>query len=210
MTAVPMDDSPTTLAPRTAPFTGAVLTLGLGLQLGLALQGGLLLAQAAQDSLPQAERLFADSAQLLAWTLAACIALVASRVLGRVHAALALLPGLVLMPVAMLGARVLQIEVLVALSGGDIHGALPWAGALVQGVAFALLGGLLCLLLHRRAGGFAHVLAGAGVGALACAAAGLALPAPADPVASLVTGIVVPAGAAAVVFLVTRLARTPA
>lgn len=209
MTAIPMPASPPDLASRAAPVTGAMLTLGLGLQLGLAVQGGLLLAAAAQDQLPQAARLFADAAQLMTWTLAACIALVASRGMARAHPALALLPGLALMPVAILAARVLQIETLVALSGRDIHGALPWAAALIKAVEFALLGGVLWLLARQRAGGLAHVLAGAGVGGLACAAVGLLLPA-ADPVPGVITGLAVPAGAAAVAFLVSRLARTPA
>ena len=46
MTVIPMDDSPPALAPRAAPVTGAMLTLGFGLLLGLGVQGGVLLAMA--------------------------------------------------------------------------------------------------------------------------------------------------------------------
>lgn len=210
MNAVPMDVSPTVPDSRAAPVTGLVLAISLGLLLGLAVQGGLLLVLAARDELPQSARLFADAAQLMSGTLLACIALVVSRAAGRAHPALALLPGLLLMPVAVVGARALQIETLAALTGRDIHGALPWAAAAVQGVAFALLGGLLCLLARQRAGGFAQALAGAGIGALACAALGPSLPDGAATVPEVVTGIAVPAGAAAVAFLVGRLAHDSA
>ena len=209
MTVIPMDDSPPALAPRAAPVTGAALTLSFGLLLGLGVQGGVLLAMAAQDQLPQAARLVADAVQLLAWTTLACIALVASRAVGRAHPVLALLPGLVLVPVAVIAARVLQIETLAALTGGDVHAALPWLDAAIKAGEFALLGGVLWLLARERAGGLAHVLAGVGLGALACAVLGVLRP-DATALPGLIIELAVPAGAAAVVFLVGKLARDAA
>lgn len=208
MSAISIDDSlPAVAGP--GPVTRVLLTVSLGLVLGLGVQGGVLLAMAAQDQLPQSARLFADAAQLLAWATAACVALVASQAAGRTHPALALLPGLCLVPLAVLGARGLQIETLAALTGGDIHGALPWAGAAIKAVEYALLGGVLWLLARQRAGFLAHALAGAGLGGLACAAVVTLLPGVADPLSRVIAEIVVPAGAAAVVFLVDRLSRRP-
>ena len=206
MSALPMSEA-FPRAGRDRALPPMLLTLSLCLGLGLGLQALVMLAMAGQDQLPQAPRLLADAARLLALCAGTGLALVIAAGVskGRWGLATGIAGGGAAL--AFLLARSLQIATLGALTGGDIHGATPWAGAALHAAVFALLAGLLPRLMREGAGLQAPVGLGAALGGVAFALDWATRPGDADLLSRAIVQIGVAAGLALALALAPRIGR---
>jgi hypothetical protein len=188
MSAVPMPES-LFRSRHPAPAPRVLLTLSLSLALGLAALALVALAMAWQGTLPQTPRLIADALRLLLLVTGTGLVLTVAAGLAKgrwtVTAALSLLVA----PLVFLAAREAQVATLSALTGAEIHGAPPWAGAFMHGLAFALLGGLQPVLARQGAGALAYACIGAALGSLAFGVGLLTLPLEADLLARAVADL---------------------
>ncbi len=187
-----------------------LLSLSLCLALGLLVQGLVLLAMAAQDTLPQTPRLLADAVRLLVLCAGTGLVLTVAVAVAKTRGALAAVIALLGAPLAFLLARSAQITTLGAVTGADIHGATPWLAAALHGLAFGLLAVLLPVLARRGAGVLAYASTGAALGGLAFGIGLALLPTAGDLLPRAIAEIGVAGGIAAIVFLVSRIGRRKA
>lgn len=204
MSAVPMPDS-IFRSRHPAPAPRVLLTLSLSLALGLAALALVALAMAWQGTLPQTPRLIADALRLLLLVTGTGLVLSVAAALANGRWTMTALLSLLGAPLVLLAARAAQVATLSALTGADIHGATPWAGALMHGLAFALLGGLLPVLVRQGAGAVVYACIGAALGSLAFGVGLITLPLGAD----LLPRAVADLGVAMAVALALYLAHRP-
>ena len=203
MSAVPMPES-LFRSRHPAPVPRVLLTLSLSLALGLAVLGLVALAMAWLGALPQTPRLIADALRLLLLVTGTGLVLSVAAGLAKgrwMVTAVLSLPGAMLVFMA---ARAAQIATLSALTGTEIHGATPWAGALMHGLAFALLGGLQPVLARQGAGGWVYACIGAALGSLAFGVGLVTLPHSADLLPRAVADLGVAMAIALALFLAHR------
>ncbi len=206
MSALPMSE-PFTRGGRDRALPPLLLTLSLCLGFGLGVQALVMLAMAGQGQLPQAPRLLADAARLLVLCAGTGLGLVIAAGVSKGRWGLAMGLAGIGAALAFLLARFIQIATLRALTGGDIHGAMPWADAALHGLVFALLAGALPLLAREGAGLRAPACLGAALGSIAFAVEWATLPGDADLLTRALMDIGVAAGLALALSLAPRIGR---
>jgi hypothetical protein len=201
--------SPTqTLSPPSPEIVARVLRgAWFGVLLGLSIESMLLAIQFLQGQLPESVRIVADTVQKISWSSLVCAILAAGQGVTRGKLAMAGVIGLLGAPVAFLLARSLHKAMLEILGGEAASAAIPWLGAAIKGVEYALLGAAILWLAKRDYDWKPYAFLGAAVGSVSYVLVLLLLPAGGDPLQRAIIEVVHPIGCALAVHATTRFSR---
>ncbi len=201
--------SPTQVTSPASPevLTRVIRGAWFGVLLGLSIESMLLAIQFLQGQLPESVRIVADTVQKISWSSLVCATLAAGQAVTRGKLAIAGVVGLLGAPVAFLLARSLHKAMLEILGGETASAAIPWLGAAIKGVEYALLGAAILWLAKRDYDWKPYAFLGAAVGSVSYVLVLLLLPAGGDPLQRAIIEVIHPIGCALAVHATTKFSR---